>query len=221
MTHWILSLILLLAPRSMPRLLVLAALGPVSAWLEAPLLGSHWMLVALVDIAILAAALGARRDFAVTACWWLPEVMAEVAQAALAREIEPAYVRRFVRRHSLPGSDPAQADWPWPLVLRAFGAFEARLHDEPLARVGGKTAQRPLDLLRALLAQGAGGLPVSTAMRWLWPEADAAAQRKSFDVALLRLGPPAYAPPMGARGKGGLWQAGFVSQVVAFKKKED
>ncbi len=130
---------------------------------------------------------GARSDFAVTASWWLPEVMAELAQAALARQIEPAYVRRFVRRHALPGPDPAQADWPWPLLLRAFGPFEALLHDEPLTRSSGKTAQRPLDLLRALLAQGTGGLPVATAMQWLWPEADTAAQRKSFDVALLRL----------------------------------
>lgn len=130
---------------------------------------------------------GARRDFAVTASWWLPEVMAELAQAALVREIEPVYVRRFVRRHALPGPDPAQADWPWPLVLRGFGPFEALLHDEPLTRSSGKTAQRPLDLLRALLAQGAGGLPVATLMQWLWPDADAAAQRKSFDVALLRL----------------------------------
>ena len=130
---------------------------------------------------------GARRDFAVTASWWLPEVMAELAQAALAREIEPAYVRGFVRRHALPGPDPAQADWPWPLVLRAFGPFEALLYDESLARSSGKTAQRPLDLLRALLAQGTGGLPVATAMHWLWPEADTPAQRKSFDVALLRL----------------------------------
>ncbi len=130
---------------------------------------------------------GARREFAVTASWWLPEVMAELAQAALARQIEPAYVRRFVRRHALPGPHTAQADWPWPLVLRAFGPFEALLLDQPLTRASGKTAHRPLDLLRALLAQGAGGLPVATAMQWLWPEADAAAQRKSFDVALLRL----------------------------------
>src|SRR4051794_13847536 len=33
---------LLARPRSIPRLLVLAALGPISAWFEAPLLGSHW-----------------------------------------------------------------------------------------------------------------------------------------------------------------------------------
>jgi hypothetical protein len=61
------------------------------------------------------------------------------------------------------------------------------LNDSSLVRSGGKTAQRPLDLLRALLAQGESALPVSTLMNWLWPEADPGAQRKAFDVALLRL----------------------------------
>lgn len=129
---------------------------------------------------------GARRDFRSTSVWWLPEVIAEAAHAALVQGIECAYVRRFARRHVLPGPDPTLADWPWPLTLRAFGEFEALLDDVSLARSAGKTAQRPLDLLRAMLAHG-GPLPVATAMQWLWPEADAPAQRKSFDVALLRL----------------------------------
>lgn len=132
-------------------------------------------------------AAGARRDFATTAVWWLPEVMSELAANALAQDIEVPYVRRFVRRHAMPGPDPLLADWPWPLVLRGFGEFDALLQDLPLQRATGKTAQRPLDLLRALLAHGSTPLPVSQALQWLWPEADAAAQRKAFDVTLLRL----------------------------------
>lgn len=130
---------------------------------------------------------GARRDFRSTSVWWLPEAIAEVAHAALTHGIEPAFVRRFVRRHALPGPDPTLATWPWPLVLRAFGEFEVLLDDTAVGSAGGKTAQRPLDLLRVLLAHGPKPLPVATAMQWLWPDADAAAQRKSFDVALLRL----------------------------------
>jgi hypothetical protein len=58
------ALAVLIAPRSMPRLLVLAALGPLSAWFEAPVLGSHWALAALIDIGILAAAIAGSRRFA-------------------------------------------------------------------------------------------------------------------------------------------------------------
>lgn len=130
---------------------------------------------------------GARRDFRITAVWWLPDVVAEAAQLAIECDIETAYVRRFVRLHGLAGRDPTLADWPWPLVLRSFGEFQAVLGDESLTRQGGKTAQRPLDLLRAVLAHSAAPLPVATAMQWLWPDADPAAQRKAFDVALLRL----------------------------------
>ena len=132
-------------------------------------------------------AAGAKRDFATTAVWWLPEVMSELASSALAQDIEAPYVRRFVRRHALPGPDPLLADWPWPLVLRGFGEFDALLQDAPLQRATGKTAQRPLDLLRALLAHGSAPLPVNQALQWLWPDADAPAQRKAFDVTLLRL----------------------------------
>jgi DNA-binding SARP family transcriptional activator len=130
---------------------------------------------------------GAQRDFRGTAVWWLPEVVGEAATEALRQDIAPGFVRRFVRLRGVPGSDPACADWPWPLVLRAFGRFEVVCNEQPLTRLSGKTAQRPLDLLRALLANGATPLPVATAMQWLWPEADPAAQRKAFDVALLRL----------------------------------
>lgn len=130
---------------------------------------------------------GAKRDCRTTSVWWLPDVMAELARLALLHDIEPAYVCRFIRQHNLPAPDPALADWPWPLALRGFGELEVLLNGQPLVHGAGKVAQRPLDLLRATLARGADPLPVTTAMEWLWPDADPAAQRKSFDVALLRL----------------------------------
>lgn len=132
-------------------------------------------------------AIGAAHDFRITGVWWLPQLVGRLAQRALQQGIEPAYVRRFVQRHALPGTDPTLAEWPWPLALRGLGGFEVWRDGELLARGGGKAAQRPLDLLRLLLAQGGMPLPVATALQALWPEAEPAAQRKAFDVALLRL----------------------------------
>jgi LuxR family maltose regulon positive regulatory protein len=142
--------------------------------------------VALADLRE-ALAEGQRRGFRTTAVWWLPDAVVALAQTALQHEIEPAYVRRFVRQHELPGPDPSLEGWPWPLRLHGLGEFEAELNDAPLVGHGGKTAQRPLDLLRALLAHGDSPLPVATALDWLWPDAEPGAQRKAFDVALLRL----------------------------------
>ena len=148
---------------------------------------------------------GARRDFRSTAVWWLPDVMVEVAQMAITHDIEPAYVRSLVRQRALPGPDPALLDWPWPLVLRGFGEFEARLHDAPFGRSSGKTAQRPLDLLRILLGHGQGALPVAAVLDALWPDADPSAQRKAFDVALLRLRRMLDAPQLLHLEGGRLW----------------
>ncbi|MBS0445826.1 MAG: bacterial transcriptional activator domain-containing protein [Proteobacteria bacterium] len=134
-----------------------------------------------------ALAQGARHDYRATAGWWQADVVGRLAHEAIAHGIETAYVARLVRTHALPCRDPTLQHWPWVLRLHAFGRFEAVLGDTRLASGSGRTAQRPLDLLRALLAHGGSALPVVKAMQWLWPDAEAAAQRNAFDVVLLRL----------------------------------
>ena len=49
----VVALVVLVRPRQVAPLVVLAALGPVSFWFEAPVVGSHWAVVAFVDLAIL------------------------------------------------------------------------------------------------------------------------------------------------------------------------
>jgi hypothetical protein len=50
----------LVRPRSLPLLIGLAALGPVTLWYETPIAGSHWVLATLVDLALLLALIAAR-----------------------------------------------------------------------------------------------------------------------------------------------------------------
>lgn len=114
-----------------------------------------------------------------------PPTLARLAQRALAWRIEPDYARELVRRRALPPPPEAGAEWPWPVVVRGFGALDIRIHGQPLAG-SARAAQRPLDLLRALLAQAPLALPVNNAMAWIWPGPDTTDQRKAFDVALLR-----------------------------------
>ena len=61
------SVAVLLRPRSIARLAVLAALGPAALWFEAPVLGSHWVLACLVDAALLLALLAGRSADRLTA----------------------------------------------------------------------------------------------------------------------------------------------------------
>ena len=47
------AVIVLLRPRTTSALLLLVLLSPISAWLGAPRLGSHWLLVAAIDLGLL------------------------------------------------------------------------------------------------------------------------------------------------------------------------
>jgi DNA-binding SARP family transcriptional activator len=124
--------------------------------------------------------------------WLLPAVQARLMARALALplpEEQHALVRHWIARHRLPppAAEPGLdlSAWPWPLALRGLGGFAILHRGQPLP-AGAGVAERPLDLLRALLAHAPAPLPVATAMAWLWPD-DQGDPRKAFDVALLRL----------------------------------
>jgi hypothetical protein len=53
---------LLIKPVHNLPLILVAVLGPITAWLEAPQLGNHWLVVAFVDLALLLSALVTLRD---------------------------------------------------------------------------------------------------------------------------------------------------------------
>lgn len=134
-----------------------------------------------------ALAVGAAHDFATPAGWPQPTVLAERLARALALSIEPAYAAQLARRQRLRCPQPTLEAWPWPLALRGFGGLEVRVDGQPLAATGARVAQRPLDLLRMLLAQGGRSVAVAQVLEALWPDADFDPQRKAFDAALLRL----------------------------------
>lgn len=129
---------------------------------------------------------GARQAYPSMAGWWLPALMAPLLARALAEGIETEHASAWVRRSGLACPHPGQAAWPWPLALRGLGRFQVLRFGHPLDGPATQAAQRPLDLLRALLAAAPHPLPVATALQWLWPDSGAD-QRKAFDVALLRL----------------------------------
>jgi DNA-binding SARP family transcriptional activator len=123
-----------------------------------------------------------------------PPTLARLAWRALELGIEPALARELIRRRGLlpPPAAAHHPAWPWRLKLRGFGPLQVLVghgHSSALPAEGGgvKSAQRPLDLLRALLCMAPAPLPVATALEWLWPETTGVDQRKVFDVALHRL----------------------------------
>jgi len=115
-----------------------------------------------------------------------PDLAARFANLALERGIETAYVRSLIERHGLVAPDDACAQWPFRLRIRVLGAFELIRDGEPM-RFTGKAQQRPLDVLKFVVAVGGKDVDMEYLMAALWPDADGAAAKSSFDSALFRL----------------------------------
>jgi len=115
-----------------------------------------------------------------------PDLAARFANLALEHGIETAYVRMLIDRHRLVAPDDACAQWPFRLRVRALGGFDLTRDGEPM-RFTGKTQQRPLDVLKLVVSLGGKDVDAELVMAGLWPDADGAAAKNSFDSAMFRL----------------------------------
>ncbi|HEX5739558.1 MAG TPA: hypothetical protein VFY22_13695, partial [Hydrogenophaga sp.] len=119
----------------------------------------------------------------------MPGNLSRLAMRALSLDVETAYVRELVLRRQLsarccPAAHPA---WPWPVRVHALGVLTMCSGASPTVSAASANAQRPMDLLRALVCVAPMPLPVQTAIDWLWPESESTDDRKLFDVTLHRL----------------------------------
>jgi len=111
-----------------------------------------------------------------------------ISAKALQEGIEVDYVRELIRRNQL-SPDPANPDleqWPWPVKVHTLGRFGLLVDGRPV-EFGRKVQQKPLALLKALIALGGRGVPEAKLTEFLWPEADGDLAHNSFEVALSRL----------------------------------
>ena len=119
---------------------------------------------------------------------WMPEMFVRVAARALEEGIEVDYVRELIRWNQL-GPDPSNPDmeqWPWPVKVYTLGRFGLLVDDRPV-EYGRKVQQKPLALLKALVALGGRNVPEARLSEFLWPDADGDLAYQSFNVALFRL----------------------------------
>jgi LuxR family transcriptional regulator, maltose regulon positive regulatory protein len=119
---------------------------------------------------------------------WLPDMFERIAGKALEEGIEVDYVRDIIRRHRLVPdlAKPYTTEWPWPVKVYTLGRFGLLADDRPV-EFGRKVQQRPLSLLKALVALGGREVPEARLAELLWPESDGDMAHHSFIVALSRL----------------------------------
>ena len=100
--------------------------------------------------------------------------------------IETQFVRMLIERNSLDAPPDASPEWPFRLRVRALGGFELTRDGVPM-RFAGKAQQRPLDLLKLLIALGGSDVDTQQLTAALWPDSDGDAAKTSFDTTLFRL----------------------------------
>ncbi|MEJ2182607.1 MAG: BTAD domain-containing putative transcriptional regulator [Nitrospirota bacterium] len=134
-----------------------------------------------------AMALGRRHGYFVT-CLWRPRIMARLCEKALEARIEVDYVRDLIRkRNLLPGAQGVTIEnWPWRFEIYMLGRFGVVRDGKPLAFTG-KSRQRPLSLLKALIALGGREVSEERLTDALWPESLGDTAHQSFATTLFRL----------------------------------
>ncbi len=134
-----------------------------------------------------ALACGRERDLQVV-LWHLPPVLSRLCAVALEHDIETEYVRRLIHRNGLPrppGADPLTR-WPDAIRIHALGRFRIERLDQALDTTN-RAWNKPLRLLKVIVALGARDVPAARVEDILWPEADGGNARRTLITTLQRL----------------------------------
>ena len=133
-----------------------------------------------------ALAIGAAHDYLNCHPWRLAHVLSFVFSRALEENIEPDYVRRFIRRRNLRPDSAEVPGWPWPLRIYALGHLRVRREEGPLP-TGRKAQRRVLELLGAIVALGPRSATRNALVDALWSELEGDAGVDAFEAAFYRL----------------------------------
>jgi LuxR family maltose regulon positive regulatory protein len=118
---------------------------------------------------------------------WRASIMSRLYAKALESGIEADHVRLLIRKHKLAPETPLEIEsWPYPIRIYALGSFRLLRDDEPI-EFSGKGQQKPLTMLKALIAFGGREVSEERLIDLLWPDAEGDLGHKSFEVTLLRL----------------------------------
>ncbi len=118
----------------------------------------------------------------------LPDGMPRLCIKALEAGVEVEYVQELIRRcHIEPDLPPWHLEnWPWSLKVFTLGRFALIREGNPI-RFSRKVQQKPLSMLKALIALGGKDVGEEQIIDALWPEAEGDAAHQLFETTLHRL----------------------------------
>ncbi|MBM4348204.1 MAG: tetratricopeptide repeat protein, partial [Deltaproteobacteria bacterium] len=117
-----------------------------------------------------------------------PSGLARLCVKALEAGIEVEYVQELIRKLNVVPLKPAflLENWPWPLKIFSLGRFELLKDGKPI-QFARKVQQKPLAMLKALVAFGGKKVREDQMVDALWPESDGDMAHQSFETTLHRL----------------------------------
>jgi two-component SAPR family response regulator len=118
---------------------------------------------------------------------WRGSLMKPLLLKALENDIEPEFVQRLIRKRGLRTDAPPEASqrWPWPVKIYTLGRFSLLIDGQPL-QSSGKAQQKPLELLKVLIALGGREIAKDRLMDSLWPDTDGDNALRALDITLHR-----------------------------------
>lgn len=118
----------------------------------------------------------------------IPSETARLCALALDADIEPEYVRSLIlKRRLVPDKPPLTVEnWPWPVKIHTLGRFGLVLDGKPVT-FSHKAQQRPLAMLKVLLALGGREIREDQVADFLWPDTEGDSAHHAFDTTLYRL----------------------------------
>jgi len=121
-------------------------------------------------------------------CGWRLPIMRSIYTEALNQNIETDYVSFLIRQRKIPPpTDTAVPDnWPFPIKIYTLGRFSLLIDGEAQALTA-QSAQKPMELLKCLIAMGARQVSQEKITEFLWPDAEGDSARRNFDTTLFRL----------------------------------
>ena len=132
--------------------------------------------------------LGRKQGYVNMFWWWEPMTMARLCAAAVEAGIEVPYSQEMIRKNRLV-PDPSVSDlemWPWRVKVYTLGRFSLVIDGKDLPPTR-KIRQKPLLLLKALIALGGREVPEEQLTEILWPAADGDLGHLSLAKTLERL----------------------------------
>jgi len=119
---------------------------------------------------------------------WRPDAMCKLCMQALENNIEVDYVQKLVKKHRLrPDRPPIHIKhWPWRVRIYSLGRFGLLVEGKPV-KFNGKSQNKPIMLLKILVAMGGRDVSEIRICEALWPDSEGDNAHSAYTTTLSRL----------------------------------